>query len=107
MERWICFAGCLLLSGCVLGRPERTAAPIPTTIVRGPLEIHADFPLDERHPLIAELTELRGRVAEAIALPPAEQPVAVRVFSSPQRYHAYLAERFPGFPVRVSDSIHL
>jgi hypothetical protein len=100
MERWCWIPACLLLAGCVLGRGERALAPVPTVVLREPLEIHADFPLDEQHPLIAELAELRLRVAEATALPPAEQTVQVRVFSSPERLHAYRVERFPGFPAR-------
>jgi hypothetical protein len=100
MDRWLLYAGCVLLSGCVLGRGDRSVAPIPTRAVEGPLTIQADFPIGERPPILTELTQLRARVSSALALPVTNQPVEIYLFASAEKYHATLAERFPGFPVR-------
>ncbi len=93
-------AGCLLLVGCTLGRAERAAAPVSTTMVRDPLVIQADFALEQDHPLLAELTHLRYRLAQTLELNLASHPVEVHLFATPERFHAALAERFPDFPVR-------
>lgn len=100
MDRWPWIAGCVLWAGCALGPAERSPAPAPTNIVRGPLVVQADFPLDEHHPLIGELAELRERVAATLQAAPEPQPVQVRVFASSDGFHSHLAERFPHFPVR-------
>jgi hypothetical protein len=90
----------VLFTGCVLGRGDRTVAPVPTRVVEGPLTIQADFAIGERPPILAELTELRERVATTLALPITNQPIEIFLFASPEKYHAALAERFPGFPAR-------
>jgi hypothetical protein len=100
MDRWLLYAGCVLLSGCVLGRGDRSVAPIATRAVQGPLAIQADFPIGERPPILGELTQLREQVSSALELPVTNQPIEIYLFASRERYHAALAERFPGFPVR-------
>jgi hypothetical protein len=100
MDRWLCLAGCVFLSGCVLGRGERAAAPVAIQATRGPVSLHADFPLEQQGAVLDELMDLRQRVSMALDVPPSQQPIQVYLYGSAERYYAMLAERFPGFPVR-------
>jgi hypothetical protein len=100
MDRWLCLAACFVLSGCALGRSERATAPVSIQAARGPISLHADFALDQQDRVLDDLTNLRRRVLNALDLPYSPQPIQVYLFGSAERYHAMLAERFPGFPVR-------
>ena len=93
-------AGCLLISGFARAVPQRAEVPVTTQLVKGPLAIEADFALEEGHPLLEELSELRQRVASTLGLPITPQPIRIHLYSSSEAYYATLAKRFPGFPVR-------
>lgn len=74
--------------------------PNRTELVAGQLVIHADFPLAGQHRLVRELEEMRADVSQELGLPISDEPVHLYLFESPARYEAFVAARFPSFPVR-------
>ena len=74
--------------------------PGRTEVIAGQLVIHADFPLAEQHRLIRELEALRTDVSQDLGLPISDEPVHLYLFDSADRYDAFVARRFPGFPAR-------
>ncbi|MFM7291852.1 MAG: DUF1570 domain-containing protein, partial [Planctomycetia bacterium] len=119
---------CLLVGGTVAGcahlaispdwaaRPDWNAAalkqnvslpwsaaeglPSRAEIVAGQLVIHTDFPLAEQHRIVRELERLRADVSQQLDLPISDEPVHLYLFESKDRYDAFSARQFPGFPTR-------
>lgn len=87
-------AGMRAAADAAAGLPNRTE------IVAGQLVIHADFPLASRHRLLRELEQLRVDVSSGLGLPISDEPVHLYLFDSEDRYAAFAAARFPGFPAR-------
>jgi len=77
-------------------------APLPdgSGFTAGQLVVHADFSLAARHRLIRDLESLRVDVSQELDLPISDEPVHLYLFGSQERYDAYAAARFPGFPAR-------
>lgn len=85
----------------VPGLTEQTVGPPQrTTIDAGQLVIHADFPLARRHRIVRDLEQLRVDVSERLALPISDEPINLYLFEHRERYEAYAAATFPGFPAR-------
>jgi len=74
--------------------PSRTELPV------GQLVIHADFPLAGQHRLVRDLDELRAEVSQRLGLPVSDEPVHLYLFETVERYDAFAARQFPGFPAR-------
>jgi len=83
-----------VMPGAAADLPSRTA------VTAGQLVIHADFPLTGQHRLVRDLEGLRGDVAATLALPVSDEPVHLYLFDSTERYEAFVARRFPSFPLR-------
>ena len=79
---------------------SQLAPPQRTEIEAGQLVIHADFPLARRHRIVRELEQLRVDVSERLALPISDEPIHLYLFEHRDRYEAYAASTFPGFPSR-------
>ncbi len=79
---------------------DQHAAPQRTVIEAGQLVIHADFPLATRHRIVRELEQLRVDVSDRLALPISDEPIHLYLFEHRERYEAYAAATFPGFPSR-------
>lgn len=79
---------------------EAVGPPQRTTIDAGQLVIHADFPLARRHRIVRDLEQLRVDVSERLALPISDEPIHLYLFEHRERYEAYAAATFPGFPAR-------
>jgi hypothetical protein len=62
--------------------------------------IHADFSLAGQHRLVRELEGLRTDVSQELGLPVSDEPVHLYLFENTERYDAFAARRFPGFPAR-------
>lgn len=87
--------------------PERFIAwsqsddlPSRTELEVGQLVIHADFPLPGQHRIVRDLEALRVDVSQTLGLPISDEPVHLYLFENPQRYEAFVARHFPGFPTR-------
>jgi len=74
--------------------------PSRAEIVAGQLVIHADFPLAEQHRMVRELESLRTDVSQQLGLPISDEPVHLYLFENKDRYDAFAARQFPGFPMR-------
>ena len=74
--------------------------PSRSEIVAGQLVIHTDFPLAEQHRIVRELESLRSEVSQRLGLPISDEPVHLYLFESKDRYDAFAARQFPGFPTR-------
>jgi hypothetical protein len=74
--------------------------PQRTEIEAGQLVIHADFPLARRHRIVRELEQLRVDVSDRLGLPISDEPIHLYLFEHRDRYEAYAAATFPGFPAR-------
>jgi hypothetical protein len=74
--------------------------PRHAEIQAGQLVIRADFPLAPRHRLVRELEELQVDVSERLSLPVSDEPIELSLFESRERYDAFAASAFPGFPSR-------
>jgi len=88
------------LAGVRAAADAAAGLPNRTEIVAGQLVIHADFPLASRHRLLRELEQLRVDVSSGLGLPISDEPVHLYLFDSEDRYAAFAAARFPGFPAR-------
>jgi len=101
-SRWISAGSCLLaLAGCALGRGG-AALPLPGSFrsQQPRFVVHSDTVVPDQHPLWQELDRHCADVQQALKLPRAERSIQVYLFESPERYHAYLAEHYPDFPLR-------
>jgi hypothetical protein len=74
--------------------------PSRSEILAGQLVIHSDFPLAEQHRIVRELESLRADVSQNLGLPISDEPVHLYLFESKDRYDAFAARHFPGFPAR-------
>lgn len=97
-----------------LGQPSPTAAvsglefvPAPGASVRwveaarvSPFIYRADFRLEQRDQLLAELGELRLDLAQLLALPPSAEMVELYLFRDEAAYRSYLDQRFGDLPRR-------
>jgi hypothetical protein len=77
-----------------------TMPPQRTELEAGQLVIHADFPLARRHRIVRDLEQLRVDVSERLALPISDEPIHLYLFEHRDRYEAFAAATFPGFPAR-------
>jgi hypothetical protein len=113
----VCFIVACVAAGCahLAATPVMQAAgmqkvPLPwsaadglpsrTEIVAGQLVIHTDFPLAEQHRIVRELESLRADVSQQLDLPISDEPVHLYLFENKERYDAFAARQFPGFPTR-------
>ncbi len=114
----VCALGVLVATGCAhvvgLDALARSSAPaiglgswtrdrsLPdrTELAVGQLVIHADFPLAGQHRLVRELDDLRAEVSQRLGLPVSDEPVHLYLFEDADRYTAFAARQFPGFPAR-------
>ncbi|MCE9553229.1 MAG: DUF1570 domain-containing protein [Planctomycetes bacterium] len=98
------------VAGCVHWRKP---APLPTgsTLRIGQLVINSDFPLPPEHRLLSDLTQLRVRISDELALPSGGEPVEVFLFQTPRGYQTFLRAHHPGVPQRralfVESDTHL
>jgi hypothetical protein len=69
-------------------------------IVAGQLVIHTDFPLAEQHRIVRDLESLRADSSQQLGLPISDEPVHLYLFDNKDRYDAFAARHFPGFPAR-------
>jgi len=83
-----------------VGWSARDGLPSQAEIVAGQLVIHADFPLAEQHRIVRELESLRTDVSQQLGLPISDEPVHLYLFEHKDRYDAFAARQFPGFPMR-------
>ena len=83
-----------------IGGPSEADLPHGTEIAAGQLVIHADFQLAAQHRLVRDLEALRIDVSQELGLPVSDEPVHLYLFASSERYHAFAARRYPGFPSR-------
>lgn len=89
-------------AGCqMMGRTEKSVA-LPTShcIREEQLLVLSDIRLRKDHPLIVDLTELRGEVAMTLKLPLEKNPVIVYLFSNEKEYRQYLNATYPKLPPR-------
>jgi hypothetical protein len=106
------FAGCAHLA-VAPGLPQAALSPpshlpwapaedLPsrTEIVAGQLVIHTDFPLAEQHRIVRDLESLRVDASQQLGLPISDEPVHLYLFENKDRYDAFAARQFPGFPAR-------
>jgi hypothetical protein len=61
----------------------------------GPLVCRAEFPLSEIQPLVAQLQQLQADLVEGLAVPAAEEPIELYLFSGKRTYDQYLARHLP------------
>lgn len=83
-----------------LGLTGDADLPRASEVTAGQLVIHADFPLAGQHRLVRELDGLRTDVSQELGLPVSDEPVHLYLFDTPDRYDAFVAARYPGFPAR-------
>lgn len=74
--------------------------PDRARLVVGQLVIHTDFPLAEQHRIVRELESLRADVSQQLGLPISDEPIHLHLFGSKEKYDAFAARQFPGFPAR-------
>lgn len=109
-RRWFLQALMAGLTSTVAGcksrgkRPDvaETAVALPGrhSVVADHFVIMCDNSLDWDNPLIAELNELRGDVAETLQLTPSNQPVVVYLFADERRFADYMRTTWPDLPYR-------
>lgn len=93
-------AVCLAIWGCA-ALPRSTATlPGKHTLVLDPLIVFSDFPMPPHHRLLDDLVLERQELLGKLALPKKEEPVHVYLFESEQRFHEFMEQHFPDFPVR-------
>lgn len=85
----LCVLFVLLGSTSILGQ-------WPAEIMLGVWRIHADFPLDRYRAVLGELPQIRKEVLTRLNLQVKDEPIDVYLFSTPEVYHEYMQQYFPG-----------
>jgi hypothetical protein len=66
----------------------------------GPFLCHADFPLAEQKPLLAELAVVEDDLRKTLGTPAVSEPIHLFLFQSKQSYQGYMQQYFPRVPYR-------
>ncbi|MBI1900904.1 MAG: hypothetical protein HYS13_07305 [Planctomycetia bacterium] len=74
--------------------------PSEHTLVLDQLVIYSDEPLPRHHRLLEEVSLQREELLDRLALPRSDEPIYVYLFSSPDRFSAFLRLYYPDFPPR-------
>lgn len=91
----------LFAAGCTQKQlTEPVSVPGRNTIQLENLVVLSDFRLPRKHPLLADLEQLRGTVQATLQLPPQRDDVVVYLFSSQEEYRKYLDATYPRLPDR-------
>src|SRR6056297_3223126 len=92
----------LCLSGCGRGTFRANNGDVPSRyrIKTEHVVLHSDVKLDENHELVANLKELRGRIAQTLELEPGSKKIEVYLFKDEDSYQRFLANHYPGLPPR-------
>ncbi len=86
--------GCSALPMRPLSLPDRH------TLVREPLVIYSDFPVDAHHRLLDELISRRADVSRVLGLPESDERVHVYLFESTDRFKRFMRLHHPEMPSR-------
>lgn len=91
-----------LFAGCQSARQPVVSRPARHSIQADHFTVMTNFKLENNHPLIAELKQVRQQVTETLDLPEddGQEQVSVYIFSSELEYHQYLQATYPGLPRR-------
>lgn len=65
-----------------------------------PFVCHADFPLVDEGPLLAELAQLENDLVRYLAIAPSGERIDLYLFADRSRYREFLAQRYPQLPDR-------
>ena len=92
----------LLLAGlgCSALPTRPLSLPSRYTIVREPLVVYGDFPVDAHHRLLDELILLRADVSRVLGLPGSSERVHVYLFESTDRFKRFMRVYHPEMPAR-------
>lgn len=90
----------LIVAGCS-ALPTRTLSlPNRHTLVREPLIVYSDFPVEAHHRLLDELVARRTDVRQILGLPYCDERVHVYLFESSERFKRFMRLYHPEMPDR-------
>lgn len=91
----------LAASGCSFRRGSPVSAlPNDYQVKREQLMVRSDVKLDDGHPALRDLADVRKRVATTLRLPEPTKPVIVYLFRDQSRYSGFMQSRHPNLPSR-------
>jgi hypothetical protein len=104
LVRLLVFVSLLLPACAAVPRVVAPAAsanlPSAHTLVLDQLVVYSDEPLPRHHRLLEEVSLQREELLDRLALPRSDEPIYVYLFSSPERFSAFMALYYPNFPPR-------
>ncbi len=86
--------------GCSALPTRPLSLPSRYTVVREPLVVYSDFPIEAHHRLLDELVARRADVARALGLPYSGERVHVYLFESSDRFKRFMQRYHPEMPAR-------
>ncbi len=98
-----CVLGAVLIlasTGCSALPTRPLSLPSRYTVVREPLVVYSDFPIQPHHRLLDELVARRADVSKLLGLPLAEERVHVYLFGSTDRFKRFMQLYHPEMPAR-------
>jgi len=94
----------LMASGCrtTSHSPDLELFQLPGrfSVTGDQFSILSDFRLEQEHPLVQDLNQLRQDVLKTLSLEPSTREVVVYLFDSEQLYAGYMRTTWPGLPYR-------
>ncbi|MDY0170154.1 MAG: DUF1570 domain-containing protein [Thermoguttaceae bacterium] len=90
----------LIALGCSAFPTRPLSLPSRYTLVREPLVIYSDFPVETHHRLLDELVARRGDVGTVLGLPYSDERVHVYLFESADRFRRFVRLYHPEMPAR-------
>ncbi len=89
-----------LVGGCATFRGGAPELPVRNSMVLDQLVVFSDAPLPRHHRLLEELRSLRTIVSTKLGLPISDEPIHVYLFSTSDKFEAYLRAHHPDLPLR-------
>ncbi len=99
--RFVCIALLLIGGwGCSALPTRPLSLPGRYTVVREPLVVYSDFPIEPHHRLLDELVARRGDIRRVLDLPYSDERVHVYLFESTDRFNRFMRLYHPNMPSR-------
>jgi hypothetical protein len=93
-------AAALLTADPTAGQKPSSLVASPAQFRQGPFVFRSDFPWQQGREFIEELVQLQDELVRILGIPPADEPVEIRVFNGRAAYQAHLAKHYPHVPYR-------
>jgi len=99
--RFVAFALLLMAGwGCSALPTRPLSLPGRYTLVREPLVVYSDFPIESHHRLLDELVARRSDIRRVLDLPYSDERVHVYLFESTDRFNRFMRLYHPQMPAR-------